>query len=271
MRFAPVFGIFSVIAFCLPARVFSIGDVLFRPPVANPFEGRVGTMVQFGEKKLRLDVGNTIDLVTFSPADSVKCSAGADFFTFTRLRSEGNFKFPVETSDYYFGLNGAVILSENNGWTFGGRLRYAHISSHLVDGLADSAGRFVGQLPFVYSREFFDVLASAGHGAFRVYAGIIYVYARQPRTAEPLIPQAGFDVRHTISESFDLLAGYDVKLIGIERIYSAMHAAQAGILYKTSRNRGVSLNLYVFSGRSMHGMFFREHDSYISSGFQIHF
>lgn len=271
MRIAVVLGVLFFGIVVAPQISLGFGDVLFRPLTANPFEGRIGTMVQFGEKDLRLDIGNTVDLMTFSPDDSITCSTGADFFTFTRLRSVGNFKFPVETSDYYFGLNGAITAPLSPGWQGSARLRFAHISSHLVDGLTDSSGTFTKQLPFVYSREFFDLVVAAEHNGFRAYCGLIYVYARIPRSAEPLIPQAGMDFRHAISEKFDVIAGYDFKLVGIEGKYAAMHAAQAGILWKTSPGKGISFNTYIFDGRSIHGMFFRERDSYIGAGFQVHF
>lgn len=271
MKFALAFGIFFLFVQFAPDTAFSYGDILFKPLTANPYEARVGTMTQFGEKKLRLDIGSTSDLYRFLPDDSLQCSLGADFFTYTRLRSEGNFKFPVETSDYYFGINGAALTPICKNWIGTTRFRVAHISSHLVDGSADSAGQFIEKQPFVYSREFFDLTIAAEKNGARIYCGLSYVYSRQPRSADPLIPQIGTDLRYPLSDLFEFRGGYDAKLVGINGIYAPMHAMQAGITLKTSPDRGISLNLYYFGGRSIHGMYFREGDEYLALGFQTQF
>ncbi|GAB1430396.1 DUF1207 domain-containing protein [Ignavibacteria bacterium] len=271
MRLAPIFYIFFLFVPFIPNVAYCYGDILFKPLTANPYEGRVGAMTQFGKEKLRLDIGNTSDLYRFSPAESLQCSAGADFFTYTRLRSEGNFKFPVETSDYYFGVNSSALAPIGNDWTGATRFRVAHISSHLVDGLADSAGHFTEKQPFVYSREFFDLTFAALKNGARLYCGISYVYSRQPRSAEPFIPQAGADLHCPLSGLFEFQGGCDAKLIGIDGAYVPMYSAQAGIALKTSPDRGISLNLYYFGGRNIHGMFFRERDEYLALGFQTQF
>ncbi|HYF01921.1 MAG TPA: hypothetical protein VEC36_00985, partial [Patescibacteria group bacterium] len=145
-----------------------VGRLSFTPLIANPLEGRVGAMYQFADNKLRLDIGNSIDVYKLPNRD---VAFGVDFYTFTRLRSEGNFKFPVETSDYYFGVNfsssslrdSKKYYDEESDRTYevgfkpSLRLRLAHISSHLVDGLADTSGK-LEKKPFVYSREFADLV-----------------------------------------------------------------------------------------------------------------
>lgn len=239
----------------------------FRAPMANPLEARVGSMVQLGDEALRLDVGASIDLNELV-RDSVTgwLRVGTDVMTYTRLRSEGNFKFPVETTDFFFGLNATWSAAQS---PLHARLRLAHISSHLVDGYADTAGVFSRQRPFVYSREFAELLIGWTHSGFRPYAGITYIWARQPRRAEPLIPQVGIDVRMPITSSIELRGGYDWKLIGIDGIYQQAHAAQLGVFAEMWNGRGILVSAYAYDGRSMHGMFFDQRDSYLGLGFQV--
>src|SRR3712207_3292027 len=70
-------------------------------PYAGRYEARIGGSVEPGHDRLRLDIGASIDV--WSTRDSTnmsegigatRFSAGADFFTWSRLRSEPNFKFP---------------------------------------------------------------------------------------------------------------------------------------------------------------------------------
>ncbi|MES2767189.1 MAG: DUF1207 domain-containing protein [Bacteroidota bacterium] len=261
------------------------GRLNFQPLLANPFEGRVGAMYQFSDNKLRLDIGNSFDLIRIGNNQTI----GADFFTFTRLRSEGNFKFPVETSDYFFGINVTKEYSilkqqpvdENSEYSdplnrseyykAAYRLRLAHISSHLVDGLVDTSG-LLKQHPFVYSREFADLIGTLEWKNLRTYAGLTFVWATQPRDAERLIPQLGIEYKHKLSRRFYASLAYDFKLIGISDKYIGTHAAQGGISYLSEFEMpALSLNIYGYHGRSMHGMFYKEKDSYIGTGFQFLF
>ncbi|OJX57144.1 MAG: hypothetical protein BGO89_11625 [Candidatus Kapaibacterium thiocyanatum] len=250
----------------IPA-VSAVDDGPFAAPVANPLEGRIGTMVQFGVKHLRLDIGATVDVM--NPLDdtaSGRLRIGADFFTFTRLRSEGNFKFPVETSDYFFGLNATYALPSS---PLHARLRIAHISSHLVDGYADGEGVFTRQAPFVYSREFVELIAGYHIGSIRPYAGFTWLFATQPKRADRVIPQAGVDVRQHIGGPFHLRGGFDWKLVGIDGTYATAQAAQLGVFFDGWNGRGLMLSIYGYNGRSMHGMFFDQNDRYLGLGFQV--
>ncbi|MCX6139450.1 MAG: DUF1207 domain-containing protein [Candidatus Kapabacteria bacterium] len=248
-------------------HALAVDDRPFPAPIANPLEARIGLIVQPAVKRLRLDIGASVDIdELFRDSTRGWMRLGADFMTYTRLRSDGNFKFPVETSDYYFGVNATWQAPQSPLQI---RLRIAHISSHLVDGSADANGTFVERKPFVYSREFAELLVGWTFGALRPYAGVTYVWARQPHTPDPFIPQAGIDIRLPLSKSFQLRGGYDWKLIGISGTYVTAQAAQLGVFAELWDGRGLMLSAYGYNGRSMHGMYFDTADSYLGVGFQI--
>jgi len=237
----------------------------FSPLLANPLEARIGVQYQ-SDKKLRLDIGNSLDLIDLGK----ELSIGTDFFVLTRLRSEGNFKFPVETSDYFFGLNVSSApkkyFSDNVTNSF--RLRVAHISSHVVDGLADTSG-LLYKRPFVYSREFAELIGTMEFWQdFRIYAGLTYVWATQPRNPNRSIPQFGIEYRGPRSKS-QIFAAYDFKLTGIKDVYSGVHSWQAGYILGADFGTALMLSFYGYQGRSVHGMFYNEHDSYLGFGFQV--
>ena len=238
----------------------------FLQPIANPFEARIGSMVQVDDECLRLDIGASFDL--FEPverSDSGWMRIGIDFLTWTRLRSETNFKFPVETIDYWFGVHGSYRFGATPLQT---RLRIAHISSHMVDGLADTTAT-ISPTPFVYSREFAELLFAYELVVFRPYAGATFVWTKQPASPNPVVPQFGVDVDKSLSTSIRLQGGYDLKLIGIDGAYVATHAAQLGVRIAAWNNTGLFTGIYGYSGRSMHGMFYTTYDSYIGIGIQF--
>ena len=247
--------------------------LLFTPLSANVFEPRVGAMYQFQDKKLRLDIGTSVDLIELMKNDETEMRIGADFFTYTRLRSEGKFKFPVETSDYFFGINYSNKFKVRN-LDLSSRLRAAHISSHLVDGLSKN-GNFE-KLPFVYSREFADFVLAADVKGFRPYAGVSFVFSTIPDDVNTLIPQFGIEfptktLKTDKRDVIDLKLSYDFKLGGFGNKFTPVHSVQLSCLLLTNEKMGIAFNLNGYSGPSMHGMFYKEKDRYISTGFQIIF
>lgn len=242
--------------------------LLFEPLLANPIEPRIGAMYQISDNRLRLDIGSSVDLYDFSIVDSSQMSIGADFYTFTRLRSEENFKFPVETTDFFFGLNSCYKANLFN-LPVSARLRFAHISSHLVDGLAKDS--VFSKLPYVYSREFADLTIAAQLGLFRVYAEFEYVFSRTPIKTNPIIAGLGVDTKVNLYKCLDFVAGYDFKLNGYDDTYYACHAAEAGVLINTSKYAGLMLNAFYNKGKSIHGLFLEDNDDYFGFGFRIIF
>ena len=192
---------------------------------------------------------------------------GVDFMTYTRLRSEHNLKFPVETIDYWFGVRAEYAPTP----TLSLRLRAAHISAHLVDGLVDTSAAFSDKKPFVYSREFLEALAVyAIHTGVHVYAGATVVTSTQPRRADRIIPQAGLDVRVPLVRDLSLRGGYDWRLVGVDGTYVTAQAAQLGVFWNTMGDgRGLLVALHGYNGRSMHGMFYDQADSYLGIGLQV--
>jgi hypothetical protein len=257
MPFAIVVRLIIVVASALLAS--NVRGREFPQLYANPFEARIQTVGQLGPKTLRLDIGAAPVLFRVDSTYSV----AAEFFTLTRLRSEGNLKFPVETSDYWFGFTGAYTPA---GSAVDMRVRLAHISSHLVDGYANTSGQFERQLPFVYSREFVEAIVAYRIGSLRPYAGLTWVWSIQPRYFDRVIPHVGLDYKHDLGGAFSMHLGHDTKMIGIDGVYVPQHATQIGIQQRYTAGTSAGISLYRFDGRSIHGMFSKQAESYLGIG-----
>jgi hypothetical protein len=260
-----IFPNIIVLIYIFSFNLFGDDGLLFKPLIANPYEGRIGSIGDFKDKRLRLDIGTTFDLMSFPCAGSI-AAIGADFFTYTRLRSEGNFKFPVETSDYYFGVNYSMNLNFISERATA-RVRLAHISSHLVDGYTFE-NKFLKE-PFVYSREFLDITFANYYKDFRYYLGVNYVFSTKPKAPDPFIPQLGIEYDYRINPWLAITMGYDFKLVGVDGKYASQNAIQAGLTFYTSSHYGIFVGAYYFSGRSIHGEFYNELDNYPGIGFQV--
>lgn len=245
-------------------------DLNIQPFTAHFLEPKAGFQYLFDLEKVRIDIGTSHDIINWKDENN-SFSFGADFFTYTRARSEDNFKFPVETVDYLFGVNGGYkYKTETSEW--GARLRFSHISAHLVDGYYDSEMNnwIVGREPFVYSKEFFELIAYYKIYGFRVYGGITYNIHIVPDEIKKGIIHAGFDyyVTQIQTSLFTPFIAYDFILSGIDE-YSGNNIISAGIKFGEPESRGFSILASYFSGKSVHGEFYYVSESYATIGINL--
>ncbi len=274
--------------FCLaayPAALFSQNHpvesdmqsrLLFPPLIANHVEPRVGMSRLVEEERLRLDIGNSIDLWNFEGLSAGdRLAVGADFFTWTSLRQEASFHFPVDAVDYLFGINASYLHPINASSALWLRLRLSHISAHLVDGSYDKtrAEWRDGDLPQVYSREFLDLVAAwEFEGFLRLYAGGQYIYHIDPADLGKLALQSGFEAvwRDAPARGVHLYAAYDFRLLDVGAVRSA-HGCQVGAKLGSWRGSGVKLFLAYYHGPSQHGEYYDRMWSYWGPGLNVDF
>ncbi|MFC2133337.1 DUF1207 domain-containing protein [Bacteroidota bacterium] len=246
-------------------------DLIIQSFAANILEPKLGFLFNFGGEDLRLDIGNSIDVVRFSFTQEHTLSIGADLFTYTLLRGEENFHFPVDAVDYLFGINfGYLNTSGSNEW--GTRLRISHISAHFVDGHyspSDNSWRD-GRNPQVYSREFIELMPYYKFNNLRLYAGLTYIFHVDPENLGKDNFQVGFDyfLKDKISTSITPFAGYDLKVVNLDKRY-ANHSISAGVKFGKPNGKGLSIYLHYYSGKSIHGEYFDLNKTYTSLGFNI--
>jgi len=250
--------------------------LLFRPLLANTYEPRVGLLSQLGKNQLRLDIGNSIDLLQYNVIkDSSSFSTGVDFFTYTLLRGEKNFHFPVDASDYFFGINFNYKSSASFG-LISSRIRISHISAHFDDGHYDNTkGEWKDlRYPIVYSREFIDAVfacePSHFSDAMRGYIGATYLFHVDPITVAPFMAYAGIEWRAKAYASTNFYLGCQTTVMKISEIAFRQNV-QFGVKLGEWSGRGLNLFASYFSGLSIHGQYFDAEENYFGLGFLIEF
>jgi len=228
-------------------------------------------MFALDENQLQLNIGTSRDVVQIK-SENENLSFGADFFTYTRLRSEDNFKFPVETIDYLFGINAGYLKKDDNK-EMGVRFRFSHISAHLVDGRYDEhlAGWIDGREPFTFSKEFFELFPYYRINGIRFYIGLTYIINMAPAIINNGTLQVGFDY-YILSVSNGFVTpfiAYDLKLSGIDDVYTGNNIIKLGVKLGKPFERGFSILFSYISGKSVHGEFFYINEEYISAGFNL--
>jgi hypothetical protein len=240
------------------------------PFIANPIEPRMGFMFKTEGNELRLDIGNSMDLAWLE-TKSGKFSVGADFFTWTLLKKEENFHFPVDAVDYLFGLNFGYKRVAHD-YSFGTRVRISHISAHLVDGHFDKTNYLWlnGQMPRVYSREFIEVMPFYQYRSLRMYIGLTYLFHVDPEVNRKDQYQAGFDYvrKDFIYDNVSPFIALDAKLT--DRFAESPNISfHAGIKFGKQFGRGLSIYYDYYSGVSLHGEYYDFREKYSGIGLNL--
>ena len=246
-------------------------NLLVQPFVANIFEPRLGFDFHARESSLELNISNSIEIYRFKNALGF-FSFGADLFTFTRLRREAKFHFPVDAVDYLFGVNFSYLKKEGN-FIQGFRLRFSHISAHFADGHFDNYTHtwHGNRTPIVYSREFVELTPFLGWNNFRFYLTVAYVYHIDPDILGRDYYQLGFDYhsgRSIFIKNLRPFFGYDFRLNHLEN-YTGNHSLKAGLKFGEPRGRGISVFLNYFKGNSFHGEYYNVKRTFFSIGLNL--
>jgi len=240
-----------------------------QPFTANFLEPKAGFAFLLNKSQLRLDISSSSDIYHYKNENLV-LSLGADLFTFTRLRGENDFHFPVEAIDYLFGVNAGYRISEGDN-EYGFRFRLSHISAHFVDGQYDYSinGWRNGKNPRVFSKEFIELFPFYRLEGFRAYAGLTYLFHVNPDRVGKGLYQLGFDYyMSSLTDMFTPFLAYDFKLGSIEKYYGN-NIISAGIKFGNYKEKGFSIILSYLSGKSIHGEYFDVNENYVTLGFNV--
>lgn len=263
------FIVFRAINFCQTSTEVFPGKLNIQPFMANALEPRVGCMFQLNNNELRLDIGNSLDIIHFND-DRSSWSIGGDFFTYTLLRGEKEFHFPVDAIDYLFGFNAGYKYKGQNNNESGFRFRLSHISAHFVDGHYDFKNQIWrdNENPRVYSREFLEIFPFLRFNDLRLYAGFTYIFHIDPKSIGKTNYQAGFDYSYSLAAYVHPFAAYDLKLIDVGKV-TANNTVNVGLKFGNKNSRGFSVYYSYYSGKSIHGEYFDFVKKYSAIAFNL--
>ncbi len=252
---------------------------LFVPLLADAKEPRIGALVNRNNNELSLDIGASLDLVQFS-FERTQVGFGVDFGTFSELRREWNFKFPVNAADYIFGINMSYRAPLTKSLDLMGRFRLSHISAHLVDGRFVNGAWLDGLSPFTYSREFIALMLALSGEYGRIYAGYEWLFNTIPREISSSSYQVGIEAYYAkfpvrvlcpfIALDFRLVPIWR-QALGRSEGYGGATNVQAGVKLNSIGKRGIRLVFNHYGGLDFRGMYLGRYVSEQSLGFLIDF
>ncbi len=279
--------IFLILLILTPSGIYSEGvhtlsdslyffnsDKIFVPTESGIFEAKNGITKYTDKKNLRLDIGVSIDLIGLKQRNIVY-SLGADFFTFSNLRSESGFKFPVDAIDYMFGLNFNFKKKYSSDAVISGRLRVSHISSHFEDGHIYERSDTIFT-PVVFSKEFIDLASSLdlklkSNLFLKIMPALNIVFHSIPENISALSGQLGLQLRYYPFKYFSVYVSNDNYLSKVNSDTRLSDNFEAGISFGEINSRSVNLFYTYYDGHDYRGQYYGKYLNNNGIGARIKF
>lgn len=253
---------------------FFNSNQLFVPTETSVFEAKNGITKYTDEKNLRLDIGVSADLIGLKHRNIVY-SVGADFFTFSNLRSESGFKFPVDAIDYMFGLNFNFKNKYSSDAVMSGRLRVSHISSHFEDGHIYERSDTIFS-PVVFSKEFIDLASSLdlklkSNLFLKIMPALNIVFHSIPENISVLSGQLGLQFRYYPVKNFSVYVSNDNYLSKVNSDTRLSDNFEAGISFGKTGSRSVNIFYTYYDGHDYRGQYYGKYLNNNGIGARIKF
>lgn len=253
----------------------------FLPLRANYQEAHMGIMYYPSNANLKVDIGNSMDVLGFHFGEDIFISVGAEFMAYGLSTSFGGNRLQIDALDGFFGGNASLSINYSETSKLIGRFRIIHNSAHLVDGsyLKDSKTWKNNYEPIPYTEDFGELIV--GHEFLtdkiltRYYGLVSYSTLVRPSNLKKWVGGFGFESAYTKIFSFlnkdaNLFAAYHFNLDGTSE-YEGNNSIKLGIKFGEWHNKGVSFYLSYYSGRNPFSEFYFQKVNRFGLGFLFEF
>jgi hypothetical protein len=259
---------------------FFPSGVHFLPLRANMAEAKVGVLYMTDNMNLKVDIGNTIDLLKFRKEDSSVVTVGLDFMAYANANSYSGYRLQISALDGFFGGN-AVYSFKHNGAEYFLRGRYLHNSAHRVDGFFDvNLGQWIdGQSQTPFTRDYGELTGavnfSSGDFFFRPYLAVSYAVRVRPKLLKRFMGYTGLEV-HSREKllspglPYSYFTAFQAQLSG-RPAYQLSYHTQAGVKFGKWDEKGLSLYASYFYGPDYFNEFYYLRIEKFSIGFFVDF
>lgn len=256
----------ALFSFIINTEVYSQTEIyfvhsneVFKPIQASIFESKIGISSNVQQENLKLDIGASVDIAGVR-AKNYTASLGAEFFTFSNLRKEDNFKFPVDAIDYYFGVSFNYKTELNPISIISSRLRIAHISSHFEDGHKYPVTDTIFT-PVVYSREFIELAGIYDYKirpnfVLRTLLGVNLLMHSIPDDFGKVSLQIGNELRYSFNDYFGVYLSNELRNASVKGNSVFNESFETGVNVGGFDNRGVNIFFSLYNGQDYKGQYY---------------
>ena len=244
---------------------------LYEPVKANIIEAKNGVLKDISKNTLQLNIGMSSDILRWNSIN-MNFALGADFFTYSNLRVESNFKFPIDAIDYFFGINTSYRNISKLG-IFTSRLRISHISAHFEDGHKYGRSDTIFS-PVIYSREFIDLSAGYDNRLNKNFnvknqLGINILFHSIPDDFGILSFQYGFEFRYFLNSIMSIYISNCLNFQRIKKSNALNENFETGFRFGKLNSKGFSISFNFYDGKDYKGQYYGKFLNYKSIGFNV--
>ncbi|MDQ3020828.1 MAG: DUF1207 domain-containing protein [Bacteroidota bacterium] len=252
---------------------FFNSNLVFVPTESSIFEAKTGVTKFINDDYLILDIGVSMDLIGYK-ANQNTFSFGVDFFTFSNLRTENNFKFPVDAVDYFFGVNFNLKRKVSGKLDLSARLRISHVSSHLEDGHIYERTDTIFT-PFVFSEEFINLAFKNDYKinsnlSFKGLFALNYIFHSIPDMSK-LSGQLGLELRNYFTKILSLYISNNLVLASVNSESNLNENFETGFSLGTPGRRSVNFYFDYYDGQDYRGQYYSDYLNYKGLGIRFKF
>ncbi|MDP3683987.1 MAG: hypothetical protein Q8S01_08635 [Ignavibacteria bacterium] len=256
----------------------------FLPLRANSQEAKIGVLYYPENANLKVDIGNTMDLLSFQFSESKsKLNFGIEFMAYASVIGYEQLRLQIDAVDGFFGGNATFTKPiEDDLLSF--RLRFIHYSAHLVDGnywvhpyprdWTKPGG------PIAFTRDFGELIAAntinVNNYSLRYYGGGAFSARIRPAILKRFSATAGFEIHSDkiIGKLFDkpvnIFLAHNINYAGLPD-YSFTNQSQLGIKFGDWESKGILFYFSFYSGNNMFSEYFDEKINKVGFGFAVDF
>ena len=256
----------------------------FLPLRANSQEAKIGVLYYPENANLKVDIGNTMDLLSFQfPESKSKLNFGIEFMAYASVIGYEQLRLQIDAVDGFFGGNATYTQSfDDNFLSF--RFRFIHNSAHLVDGnywihpyprdWTKPGG------PIAFTRDFGELIAAntinVNNYSLRYYGGGAFSARIRPATLKRFSALAGFEIhsdkliKKLFNKPVNIFLAHNINYAGLPD-YSFTNQSQLGIKFGNRESKGILFYFSFYSGNNMFSEYFDEKINKVGFGFAVDF
>lgn len=245
-------------------------------------EARIGVMMYTDNLNLKVDLGNSIDLLAFEfPSRKMRLTFGMEFMAYALATSyEGN-RLQIDALDGFFGGSAALSLGDKTNRDII-RLRIIHNSAHLADGHYDlKENKWINDIkPIPFTRDFGELLIGQqkqiNHWHLRYYIVPTYATLVRPVSIKKWSLSGGFEIANEkiIGELFEHKTNIFIALHSFTMgtpSYQLTTNFMTGVKFGQWNSKGVLFYLSYYYGNDIFSEYYYNRISRLGVGFFVDF
>jgi hypothetical protein len=283
--FLILFSLFSIYGQAQENKIsfeFLPSGLNFVPLKANTQEAKIGVLFFPDNKNLKVDMGNSTDLVKLDILQrNISFAAGLEFMGYALSTNHKEHRLQIDALDGFFG--GSVTFKKkyiDNELNI--RLRIIHNSAHFVDGHYDFIKKmWIGvDTSINFTKNFYEITIAhqlnTSFGYFKYYGGFSHSFFVRPANIKRINYHAGFelDFKNLFGKFFakdeNIFLANHFSVAGF-REYVGSQQTMFGLKFGNWGGKGITVYLSYYTGLNYFDAYYGEKISKFGIGFYVDF